>query len=156
MLKKFRKKMENIRYKTCDVCNEHIPSLQIVKGMCRRCSKEKGTKKFSSENDMDPGEVPDELKELTEIEEMLIAQVFSVVTVYRLKGGQNGYRGNVISFPQDIQNFTNLLLRNPSSLDVLVIRRQSPSDPSTFRDFTVRKSKVSRALIWLKTNNPYY
>ena len=33
---------------------------------------------------MDPGEVPDELQGLTEIEEMLIAQVFTVMTVYRL------------------------------------------------------------------------
>src|SRR6266496_3812720 len=25
-----------------------------------------------------------------------------------------------------------------------------------FRDFTVRKSKVCRALLWLRENNPYY
>ncbi len=37
---------------------------------------------------MDPGDVPEELKELSEIEEMLIAQVFTVMTVYRLRGGQ--------------------------------------------------------------------
>ena len=71
---------------------------------------------------MDPGEVPDELQGLTEIEEMLIAQVFTVMTVYRLRGGQNGYRGNVINFPQDIKGFTDRLPRNPTSLDVLVVR----------------------------------
>ena len=70
---------------------------------------------------MDPGDVPEELKGLSEIEEMLIAQVFTVMTVYRLRGGQNGYRGNVINFPQDIQGFTNKLPRYPSSLDVLVV-----------------------------------
>ena len=37
---------------------------------------EKSTpKRFSSENNMDPGVVPEELKGLSEIEEMLIAQV---------------------------------------------------------------------------------
>ena len=36
---------------------------------------------------MDPGEVPDELQDLTEIEEMLIVQVFTVMSVYRLRGG---------------------------------------------------------------------
>ena len=65
---------------------------------------------------MDPGDVPEELKGLTEIEKMLIAQVFTVMSVYRLRGGQNAYRGNVINFPQDIQEFTNRLPRYPSSL----------------------------------------
>jgi hypothetical protein len=31
-------------------------------------------KKFSAENNMDPGDVPEELKSLMEIEKMLIAQ----------------------------------------------------------------------------------
>jgi len=35
---------------------------------------------------MDPGDVPEELQGLTEIEEMLIAQVFTVMSVYRLRG----------------------------------------------------------------------
>ncbi len=105
---------------------------------------------------MYPGEVPDELKELSEIEEMLIAQVCAVMSVYRLRGGQLGYRGNVINFSQDIQDFTTQLPRHPSSLDVLVVRRKSANDPTAFRDFIVRRSKVFRALIWLKENNPYY
>ena len=88
MLKKFWKKMDNIRYNTCPICNERIPSMTLVNGSCRRCNTEKSNpKKFSSENNMDPGVVPDELKGLTEIEEMLIAQVFTVMTVYRLRGG---------------------------------------------------------------------
>src|SRR3954462_2624712 len=105
---------------------------------------------------MDPGEVPNELQGLTEIEEMLIAQVFTVMSVYRLRGGQNGYRGNVINFPQDIQEITNRLPRNPSTLDVLVVRRQLGNDSTSFRDFNVRRSKVANALIWLKLNNRYY
>src|SRR5581483_4523617 len=158
MLKNFRKKMENIHYKICNVCNEKIPSLILVQEMmCRRCFSEKSVpKKFSAENNMDPGKVPDELKALTEIEQMLISQVFTVISVYRLRGGQTGYRGNVINFPQDVLGFTSRLPRNPSTLDVLVVRRQSPNDPNAFRDFAVRRSKVGRALIWLKENNNYY
>ena len=129
MLQDFRSKMDNIRYNSCPVCNERIPSMSLVKEMCHRCYMEKKLpKKFSAENNMNLGNVPDELKGLTEIEEMLIAQVFTVMTVYRLRGGQTGYRGNVINFPQDIQEFTNRLPRHPSSLDVLLIRRQSAND----------------------------
>ena len=46
--------------------------------------------------------------------------------------------------------------RSPSSLDILVVQRESANDPSAFRDFIVRRGKVGRALIWLKENNPYY
>src|SRR5688572_5573810 len=77
------------------------------------------------------------------------------MTVYRLRGGQNGYRRNVINFPQDIQEFTLRLPRHRSKLDVLVVRRQSKNN-SSFRDFTVRRNKVANALIWLKLNNHYY
>jgi len=94
---------------------------------------------------MDPGEVPEELKELSEIEEMLIAQVFVVMSVYRLRGGQNGYRGNVINFPQDIHEFTKQLPRHPSSLDVLVIRR-STNESTAHKDFHVRREKVAVAI----------
>ncbi|PKC02844.1 hypothetical protein RhiirA5_363767 [Rhizophagus irregularis] len=52
---------------------------------------------------------------------MLIAQVFMVMSVYRLRGEQNGYKGNVINFLHDVREFTRHLPRNPSSLDVLVV-----------------------------------
>ncbi|PKK59202.1 hypothetical protein RhiirC2_719980, partial [Rhizophagus irregularis] len=124
MLQDFCIKMENIRYNLCNVCQERIPLLTLVKETCKRCYYEKNTggtpKKFSGGNNMHPGDVPNELKGLSEIEEMLISQVFTVMTVYRLRGGQNGYRGHVINFPQDIQGFTKQLLRDPRSLDVLV------------------------------------
>ncbi|CAB4407286.1 unnamed protein product [Rhizophagus irregularis] len=132
MLQDFRLKMDNINYNLCIVCQERIPLLTLVKGTCKRCYYEKnigGTpKKFSEGNNMHPGEVPNELKGLSEIEEMLISQVFTVMTVYRLRGGQNGYRGH----------------------------RQSSNNPTVFRDFTVRRRKVCKALLWLKENNPYY
>src|SRR3954451_21680777 len=149
--------MDNIRYNVCPVCNERIPAMSLVKGMCRCCYCEKTIpKKFSEDNYMDPGELPEEMKGLTDIEEMLIAQVFTVITVYWLRGGQTGYRENVINFPQDIREFTTQLPRHPSSLNVLVVRRQSTNGPTEFRDFTVRRDKVGNALLWLKSNNRYY
>src|SRR5205823_3696277 len=60
MLQDFRRKMDNIRYNSCPVCNERIPSMSLVKEMCRRCYMEKKLpKKFSAENNMNPGDVPD-------------------------------------------------------------------------------------------------
>ncbi|PKC56912.1 hypothetical protein RhiirA1_499427 [Rhizophagus irregularis] len=110
VLQKFCNKMDNIQYNTCPECNERIPDMTLIMGECRHCHNDKKTpKKFSADNNMDPGEVPDELQGLTDIEEMLIAQVFTVMSVYRLRGGQNGYKGNVINFPQDVREFTRRL-----------------------------------------------
>ena len=159
-LRKFRDKVDNFRSYLCPICNEKFPSIVLVNGECRRCynecSEEGYPKKFSAGNMMDPGEVPEELQGLTEIEEMLIARVFPVMSVYKLRGGQYGYRGNVINFPQNVEEFATRLPRYPSSLNVLLVRRHSANDLGTFKDFKVRRMKVTHALYWLKKNNRYY
>ncbi len=60
--------MDKIQYNTCSVCNEKIPDISIVKGICQHYYTEKSiSKKFLADNNMDPGEVPEEFKKLTEI-----------------------------------------------------------------------------------------
>lgn len=54
------------------------------------------------------------------------------------------------SLPQDFLDIHQALL------DVLGICRQSASNLEAFRDFKVRRDRVTRALIWLKENNSYY
>jgi hypothetical protein len=130
--------MEEIAYKLCPVCNKRISSMVIVNEMCHQCYNEgNNIKKFSGMNNMNLGDIPEELQGFTEIKEMLIAQVFMVMSVYRLRGRQYRYHGNVINFPQDIQEFTTRLPHKPSTLDILVMRHQSANDPTAFRDFNV-------------------
>ena len=157
LLQKFCDKMNKLEHKICPVCNERFPSINLVLGMCRCCYGDKNEiKKFSRANNMDPGDVPEELKNLTEIEEMLIAQTFPIISVYYLRGGQYAYSGNVINFPQDIGEFVSRLPRHPSTLDTLIVRRSSAESSTSFRDFTVRRDKIRKALCWLKRNNRYY
>jgi hypothetical protein len=100
MLQDFCKKMDGISYKLYDECNERISTLATDKNMCKNCfNKSNRPKKFSAENNMDLDDIPEELKGLSEIKEMLISQVFTVITVYQLHEDQNGYRGNIINFP---------------------------------------------------------
>ncbi|CAB4431675.1 unnamed protein product [Rhizophagus irregularis] len=62
LLKNFCKKMDKLRHVLCPVCNKSCPSIVLVNGKCRRCYSEKiMPNKFSAENNMDPGEVPEEL-----------------------------------------------------------------------------------------------
>ncbi|CAG8509590.1 4776_t:CDS:10, partial [Scutellospora calospora] len=126
-------KMDKLKHTLCPICNEKFLSIVLVMGECRRCySKKTLLKKFSVDNNIDPGEVPEELQNLTDIEEMLIAQVFP-----------------------NVQEFTTRLPRHLSSLDVLVVRHLS-ANSGLFRDFNVRRDKVASALYWLKANNIYY
>ncbi|RIB04307.1 hypothetical protein C2G38_2222727 [Gigaspora rosea] len=56
LLRNFRTTMNKLSNKLCNVCNEQFPSIELVQGECRRCNREKSTlKKFSAENNMDPG-----------------------------------------------------------------------------------------------------
>ena len=85
---------------------------------------------------------------------MLISAVIPIMTIYRLRHGQYGYRGHVINLPQDLTTFATSLPRLPKELDILIVRKEG-SD-CTHRDFRVRKSVVLGALLWLKHHNKYY
>ena len=39
-IQNFRTKMNKIQHKLCPICQERIPSMVLVKGMCRHCNKE--------------------------------------------------------------------------------------------------------------------
>ena len=113
----------------------------------------KNSKKVSSENQHGSWRCT---KGLTEIKKILIVQVFTVISVYRLRGEQINYKGNIINFLQNIQQFTKRLPCDSLSLDVFVVRQQSVNNTSTFRNFRVWQIKAYNALLWLKLNNYYY
>ena len=78
---------------------------------------------------MDPGSVPAELQGLSEVEELLTARTFPIMSIYRKHGGQRGYKGHVLNLVhQDIQGFLNSLPANVSDLPILVIRKQGAGE----------------------------
>lgn len=105
---------------------------------------------------MDPGEQPEELKKLSYIEEQLIAQIHPVISVYRIKGNQFGYSGQVINFPQDISTFSHRILLPHSIKDIaniIVVRKQCLNG---YKDFIVKRKNIESALKWLIDNNKWY
>ena len=85
---------------------------------------------------MDPGLVHQQLQGLTQVEEMLIARVCPIMSMYRKHRGQRGYRGHVLNLPQDIQSFLNRLPSRVSDLPILMRRH---GVDNSHRDFTVRR-----------------
>ena len=154
----FHLDQEHLQHRQCTICKEAWPARQNLASevyICYRCKRDKKSpKKFSVENDMDPGIVPQQLKDLTQVEEMLISRICPIMRIYRKHGGQRGYKGHVLNSPQDVQSFLNRLPSEVADLPVLVVRRHGANE--THRDFTVRRHRVLEAILWLKTNNPFF
>ena len=154
----FHLDQERLQHRQCTTCKEAWPTRQNVASevyICYRCKRDKKSpKKFSAGNDMDPGIVPEQLKGLTQVEEMLISRVCPIMRIYRKHGGQRGYKGHVLNLPQDVLSFLNRLPSQVADLPVLVVRRHGADE--THRDFTVRRHRVPDAILWLKTNNPFF
>lgn len=93
---------------------------------------------------MSPGDQPEELKGLTFMEQTLISPIKPFLTVFRLKGGQYGFNGDVISFEQNLSILVKQLPDSLTSLSGFVIIRRSSDDLSSFREFRVIKSKSER------------
>ena len=129
----------------CSCCNKSFPGLKVSSvSLCSRCSHDTSEPKpYSESNNMDPGPVPPALQELTQVEEMLISPVMPMMSVYRLPHGQLGYSGHVINLPQDVASFVSSLPRHPSSLDLVVIRKESTA--GSHKDFAVCTAVVERA-----------
>ena len=120
-----------------------------------RCRKDKKVPKvWSDENNMDPMSVPEELSEMSDAEQMLIARLAPTVHVHMLKHGGIASRGHCIAFPQAVQEPATILPRLPAEVDIIRVRRQGKDD--THKDFKVRRHQVESALRWLKGNNPAY
>ena len=153
----FHNTVNSLEQRQCITCKETWPTGQGINAQryeCIRCKRDKeATKLFSRDNDMDPGTVPHQLQNLTEIEEMLIARACTIMCIYRKHGGQHGYKGHVLNLPQDIQGFLRRLPPNVEELPFLMIRRYGADN--THKDCRVRRQKVMQAITWLKENNPY-
>ena len=93
-------------------------------------------------------------------EQALIAISTPIMSIFSLKGpkeGQNvGYKGNVINIAQDLTQICLLLPRLPANCNIFKVRSVRGTDPGNFKDFTVRKQRVYRWLLFLKKWNPAY
>lgn len=151
----FISSIQSYSYHKCGNCNQLHFVQQKPNYVCSQCMK--NPHKFSAVNNMQPGDMPSELKDLTHIEQMLIARVQPVLRIYQLRAygspGQFRYSGNILNVVQDVIPLAMTLPHTPESLSIILVRRQGATG---FKDFRVRRAKVLAALSWLTTNNPLY
>lgn len=149
----FDLQMRTLNFAICSRSNKRVKATEIMRNLCSTCRKSR-INLFSGENGMDLGEIPGELRGLSMIEEILIARVHPVVSVFRIRGQHRAYSGHVMNFAQHVENFATRLPHDPCNINsVIIINRDTPNGLIEFR---VRSSRVRDALIWLKANNQYY
>lgn len=158
----FDARMKYVDPGVCCECKESFPGIKLnqfpttaeVNLMrCKRKDCRDGL--FGASNNMDPGIVPDCLKNLTFVEQRLIAQVTVCVSYFHLHtGGQLGYTGNIINFWTRTNELAKQLPRDASSISSVVILNAKPG--SRYSAFDVSGTRLRKALEWLKDNNPYY
>ena len=136
-------------------------------GVCHNCScrDKQGKTPFlmSAENNMDPGDIPSYLPELSQIEEEIIARCHVQMSVRKYRGQQYKYTGHYVSFIQDTIKTVSVLPNLPADLDVVVIRptdeqlQRNPRYQQQFgNEFRVRRGAVMEWLYFLKRHHPDY
>ena len=147
--------MDSFQWERCNNCLERFPGLNVDQaGRCRTCKR--NPQYLTQHNNMNPGPVPHCFTDLSMIEQLLIARIHPVVSVFRLRSGQLSYSGNVINFPQDVSTFAQTLPHAISDLKGIIIVRRDTAEEGVFRDFHVRAQRVKEALVYLRLNNPFY
>ncbi|KAK6969374.1 hypothetical protein R3P38DRAFT_2588239, partial [Favolaschia claudopus] len=112
------------------------------------------------------GTVPDELKDLTFLEEQCIARARATKCMYKLALGPSGQfaaRGNVCILPQDTSSFVASMPVPLSVLhDEICVILVASADAEITHDMLrktpllIRREKVRTALFWLIEHNPLY
>ena len=134
--------------------------------LCHRCKTHLITNKrsFPSKafwNDLDPGIIPDELKECTQVELRIMSRIIPFIKIIKLDGvfGQYSFKGQAILFAQDVFEITeslpNMLPRTAETSGIVIVLEEL-ENLNIFRELEVNKQRVSTALDWLIQNNPLY
>ncbi|CAG8597284.1 6137_t:CDS:2 [Cetraspora pellucida] len=110
-------------------------------------------------------QIPAELPQLSQVEEMLIAQILPILTVYKLQGGQLGYQGNDFTSFQDFKikrsNILTWLMylksNNPFYFNIEIdqdILQTIPEDGSIFNRLnTIYDNNLSKDMTFLNNND---
>ncbi|XP_044716015.1 ATP-dependent DNA helicase PIF1 [Hirsutella rhossiliensis] len=97
---------------------------------------------FSAANNLDFGEVPANLPDLTMVEEMLIARVHVHVKVLQVRGAQYKYRGHVVHFLRNVGRLFEELPVLPEELDIVLLRPPNVEGDPRFRQQFARDFRV--------------
>ncbi|KAJ7498267.1 hypothetical protein B0H11DRAFT_1714959 [Mycena galericulata] len=148
------------------------PPVLSLCSVCHSSLKNNKLPPLSLANKLFLGPVPDELKNLTVIEEAMIARCRSKCWIIQLReenqdlvlaSTQRGIKGHIIIYPQQPSRIAEILppsVEEITSPVCVLFVGSSPPTPEWLRDhakpLAVNANRVRVALQWLKTHNYLY
>jgi hypothetical protein len=160
IIKEYHKGISELNQFYCSNCHEMWPTSSNLQQMelCSNCKKDRII--YSNENNMIPeiDSLPENVKEafdqLTMMEEMLIAPICAVMSIFRLPGGGLIQRGYCANFKQELSPILKLLPRLPKDVPILVLKKKDQDN--NVKNFNVNKNRVETVLKFLCNNNKYF
>ena len=167
--------LKDVLVEPLGVCSIPFNECAYEQNLCDSCLTAVGKQKtpppaLASHTSLGP--IPEELKDLTLIEESMIALCCAKCWIVQLSEQasditfpqtQRGFHGNIIIYPQQSQKITSML---PPSIEEVVspicviFVGSSPPSAEWLHDkekpLEVCADKVQHALMWLKEHNPLY
>ena len=136
-IRAFNIKQMLYKVNVCSICHEsRIERKMTSDTVCQRCKNDKmQVKMFSSENNMNPQPVPNELRDLSEVEQQLICRISPCINIQFLKHGGISANGHCVTFPQEINEPTNIFPRLPTEVSLFKVQKRGKNDSS--KDFRV-------------------
>ena len=102
-------------------------------------------------------EVPDVIRNLSDMEQRLLSRIVPFVKIIKLGGrfGQSGFRGQAVLFAQDIEEISEQLPLPITRIGMIIVCEQLENIEKC-RQFQINVQNLSAALSWLIQNNPLY
>lgn len=120
--------MKTKNFKACLIrdCVKGIKSVNGMEYICYQCNNYLKNSEvppcFFGKNMSFPN-VPDELKNLTQLEQLLISPRIPFMKIRELpRGGQLGIKGNVVNVPADVNKTVRLIPRNMNESETIPVK----------------------------------
>ena len=130
----FHEYLSKQEMETCTRCKERWFQMGLSNGICGACLKRDRNLQegepflFSKENNLDPGVAPGCLRDLTQMEEMIIAKAHCHMIMKRVRGHQYHYTGHAVCFWQNNVTFIDALPSLPKHVDIVLLRPHGATD----------------------------
>ena len=157
--KQMEKELNELKREFCYVCEEYRFDINLdpKTKICAKCIRTKpkdpnGVWMFSRANNMHPGIVPDQLKNLTTIEQAAIGMLHPQMNIIKYRGGGTALRGHGLLFRQDVGDFYKRLPLRPQDLPMVALIPKYQTRVPLYAN----QWRIKYALEWLVENDHVY
>ena len=156
---------QGLRLKPSDTCSSDSCLIVSTCTECETSLRNRKVPRFALANNLYRGELPEEFRDLTWVEEMVCSIYRVTAHVTRLYGSTDPqqpriFKGNTCAHNMNVVSTANVLPRPPadvnSCITVVSIGPEKYKIDCLRTIFTIRKTKVCRFLLWLKDNNELF